>query len=82
MFKIYKHLVFTRSASFILILTSHVQSYRIKQTITSKDNNYNLTIKSPFPFQVTSLYKGSLHEKNTEIVWSFAKPGGWGVPNS
>ena len=25
------------------------------------------------------LNKGSLHEKKTELVWSFAKPGG-GVP--
>ena len=25
--------------------------------------------------------KGSLHEKKTEIVWSFAKPGGGVPPN-
>ena len=26
-------------------------------------------------------YKGSLHEKKLEIVWSFAKPGVGGTPN-
>ena len=49
--------------------------------MTPSQWNWDLLFcKAQHNLQFKGLTKGSLHEKKTEIVWSFAKPGGGGVP--